>query len=190
MLLEEREDPFRLDLVDPRQGEADVDQHVIVDLDLGHVLQADPLGDPAELDPAHQHVVLLVGLHDLPGDSEAHRHLLSFTASGSISDCCRRRDRELAQAEAAVAGRDAAMPVDPEAVPLQPVADFARSAGRSGTPRRSGRPRPTRSPRTAASRPGATISTSVEWNRRPMTGRRRPRRDVGGHLGDQGPGVD
>ena len=40
------------------QGEADVDQDVIVDHDVGDVLQTDALENPAEIDLAHEHVVL------------------------------------------------------------------------------------------------------------------------------------
>ena len=42
-------------------------------LDLRHVLQADALEDAAEIDLAHQHVVLAVGLDHLAGNAEAHR---------------------------------------------------------------------------------------------------------------------
>ena len=86
-LLEEREDPPRLVLVDPREGEADVDEHVVAGPDLGDVLEADALGDAAEVDLAHQHVVLAIGLDHLPGYREAHRS----TSSGSSAGPPRRR---------------------------------------------------------------------------------------------------
>src|SRR5438093_5200036 len=68
---DELEHPPRLGVVDARQGEAHVDHHVIVGADLRDVLQADPLEHPAELDLAHEHVVLAVGLHYLAGNPEA-----------------------------------------------------------------------------------------------------------------------
>ena len=52
----------RLVLIDRAQGQADVDEHVVADPDLGHMLEADSLGYPAEVDLAHQQVVLAVGL--------------------------------------------------------------------------------------------------------------------------------
>ena len=104
--------------------------------DLGDVLQADALGDAAELDLAHQHVVLAVGLDHLAGDSEAHRQ--SPPSSRTDPAVGRRRDRQLAQAQAAVVGRHQAMPVDPEAVAAPAARPPRPSAGRSGTRRRSG----------------------------------------------------
>ena len=85
---------------------------------LGHVLEADALGDAAELDLAHEHVVLAVGLDHLAGDAEAHRR----SSGGRDSAAPARGDGELAQAQAAVVGRHEAMAVDAEAV--------ARSAAR------------------------------------------------------------
>src|SRR5581483_3466630 len=66
----------RLRLVEPREGEADVDQHVLADPHVGDVLQAGALHDAAEVDLAHEHVMLAVGLHHFPGHAEAHAMLL------------------------------------------------------------------------------------------------------------------
>src|SRR5271165_2102696 len=74
--VQELEHPPRLVLIDRAEGEADVDQHVVADPDLGHVLQADALGDAAEVDLAHQQVVLAVGLRHFSRDCEAHRSFL------------------------------------------------------------------------------------------------------------------
>ena len=114
-LFEELEDALRLGLVDARQGEADVDEHVLADLHLGHVLQADALADAAEIDLAHEHVVLAVGLDHFAGNAEAHEQ----APSGCIEHDGR-RDRQLAQAQAAVVGRHQAMAVDAKAVAAQP----------------------------------------------------------------------
>ena len=53
--VEELEDLRRLLLVDDADGEADVDEHVVADLRLGHVGEADLLDDAAEAHPAHRH---------------------------------------------------------------------------------------------------------------------------------------
>ena len=53
-----------------------MNEHVIVDAGVGDVLQADPLEDPAEIDLAHQHVVLAIGLDHFAGYGEAHQRLL------------------------------------------------------------------------------------------------------------------
>ena len=55
------------------QGEADVNDNVSPDLDVGDMFEADPLEDAAEIDLAHEHVMFAVGLHDFPGNSKAHQ---------------------------------------------------------------------------------------------------------------------
>src|SRR5262249_39213795 len=71
-LMKKGEHAARLLLVDARQGEADVDKDVLARPDLRHMLQADALEDAAEIDLAHEHVVLTVSLDHLAGDAEAH----------------------------------------------------------------------------------------------------------------------
>ena len=113
----------RLGLVDARQGEADVDQHVFVRLRLGDVLEADALGDAAEVDLAHQDVVLAVGLDHSSGDCQAHRRLLGLSAkplrrrAGPGSG--RRRSAERADAGRPGTPRCEALPASPRAGALQ-----------------------------------------------------------------------
>ena len=72
-LFEELEHATRLGLVDARQREADVDEHVVVGADLGDMLEADAPADPAELDFTHQDVVFAIGLEDSSRDRKTHR---------------------------------------------------------------------------------------------------------------------
>ena len=55
-----------------RKRKADVHQCVIADTNFRHVLQTDPLDDTAEIDFAHQNVMLVIDLDYLTGNSEAH----------------------------------------------------------------------------------------------------------------------
>src|SRR5829696_5588067 len=66
------EHPVGLGLIEPGQGEPDVNQGVLPDGDVRDVLQAHPLEDPAEVDAAHEQVVLAVHFDDLAGDAQAH----------------------------------------------------------------------------------------------------------------------
>src|SRR5436853_484251 len=71
--LEEFEDATGLGLVEPGQRKADVHQHVVAGPNVRNVGEADLLGDPAEVDLAHQHVVLGKRLDHEAGDAEAHQ---------------------------------------------------------------------------------------------------------------------
>jgi hypothetical protein len=64
--------PFVFDLVDARQGEADVNEEVLARPHLRHMLQANALADAAEIHLAHEDVVFAIGGDDLPGNGEAH----------------------------------------------------------------------------------------------------------------------
>ena len=55
-------------LVEPLQREADVDDRVVADLDVGHVGEAHLLGHAAEVDLRELGAVLLVDLDDLTGN--------------------------------------------------------------------------------------------------------------------------
>jgi hypothetical protein len=74
---EQGEHPASLELVDPGDGEADVDQGVVADLDSGDGFQADTLAYPAKIDLAHDQVVLAEDFDDLTGDPQAHTPLLA-----------------------------------------------------------------------------------------------------------------
>jgi hypothetical protein len=95
------EHAHRLGLVDPGQGESDVNQNVIIDCSVRDVFEANPLEDPAEIDPAHPHIVLAIGLNDFAGYSEAHQQLPmekgefnGLVLAGFRRHCAsRRRDR-------------------------------------------------------------------------------------------------
>ena len=54
------------------EGKTDVHDHVLARLHVGDVIQADAFENAAEIDFAHQDVVLVVSLDDLTGDREAH----------------------------------------------------------------------------------------------------------------------
>ena len=73
-LTQEREHPAGLGLVDPRQGEPDVDQDVFPRPHARDVVEAHPPEHPAEIDLPHEHVVLAVGVGHLAGDAETHPH--------------------------------------------------------------------------------------------------------------------
>jgi hypothetical protein len=51
---------------------------VLADLDLGHMLQTNALLDAAEIDLAHQHIVLAKAAGHFSWNSEAHRLLLNL----------------------------------------------------------------------------------------------------------------
>src|SRR4051812_12838680 len=74
---QEGEHAAGLVLVEPGEGEPDVDQGVLADGDVRDVFEADPLEDAAEIDPAHEQVVLAVHLDDFAGDAQAHGASLS-----------------------------------------------------------------------------------------------------------------
>ena len=65
---QEVEEPPGLVLVDAAEGEADVHQDEVAHLDVAQVVQADALADPAEVDAAHQDVVLLDDLKHPAGN--------------------------------------------------------------------------------------------------------------------------
>src|SRR5690349_2270400 len=69
---QEGEHPVGLGLVEPGEGEPDVDQGVLPDGDGRDVFEADPLANAAEVDAAHEQVVLAVHFDDLAGDAQAH----------------------------------------------------------------------------------------------------------------------
>src|SRR5262249_47547089 len=72
-LLEHPVRPRRLLAIDPRDGEADVHQHVLADRGVRHVVEADVPGDPCEADASDAEAVVLANVDDLTGDAEAHR---------------------------------------------------------------------------------------------------------------------
>ena len=63
-------------LVDLGDGKAHVDDGVVADLDLGHVVQADVLDHAAEVDPAHADHAVGSDLFDFSGNRQAHSNLL------------------------------------------------------------------------------------------------------------------
>ena len=140
----------------------DVHEHVVVRLDLGDVLEADALRDAAEVDLAHQDVVLVIGLND------SSRHCQD-TSSHSLVRLPGRCDGELAQAEAAVV-RGHATGAGTPGTPRHPAVPRPRpAAGHSGTPRREST---TASSPVAVSQPAADLRDrarpTVEWKRRPI----------------------
>src|SRR5215203_5926177 len=78
--IEKLEHTTGLVLVKPRQGEADIDDHILADLDRRDVLQADVLRDPAKVDFPHEDVVLAVSRDDLARNPETHR--CTFSVAG------------------------------------------------------------------------------------------------------------
>ena len=62
----------RLLLVHPADGEPDVDDDVVAQLDVRLVGQAGLLADAAEVDAAHAQAVLVVDLDDLARDAQTH----------------------------------------------------------------------------------------------------------------------
>ena len=58
--------------VEPRDGEADVDDGVVAHFDFGHVGQAGFLDDAAEVELAHADAVCFVDFDDFAGDSQTH----------------------------------------------------------------------------------------------------------------------
>jgi hypothetical protein len=115
-------------LVDPGQGESDVNQNVIINRSVRDVFEANPLEDSAEIDPAHPHVVLAIGLNDFAGYGEAHQQLPmengefnGLVRAGFRRHCASRcRDRELAQAQPPITRWHPAVAMDAEACALEP----------------------------------------------------------------------
>ena len=99
--------------IDARDREADVDQHEVADAGVGLALEADLARDAAE---AHlreaQPVVFVRASTTLAGDAEAHRALLRCRGADG-------GDRRLAERDAAVVGRDAAVDEHLEAVGVE-----------------------------------------------------------------------
>jgi hypothetical protein len=62
----------RLLLVDPRDREPNVDDHVVAELHVGDVGEADVLADAAEVDLAHRQACVVADLDDPTGDPKAH----------------------------------------------------------------------------------------------------------------------
>jgi hypothetical protein len=85
--LEEIEDKPRFGFVNARQGEPDVHDDVLADLNFGHVLQTDVFENTAEINLAHEHIVLLVGARHFAGDPKTHRPLLRKLATASLLNC-------------------------------------------------------------------------------------------------------
>ena len=85
-LPQEGEHLLRLLFVDHRQGKADVDEDVLAHLHLGHVVEADPFRDAAEIDFAHEHVVFLIGLDDFSRYCQTHVTLLLMRVGIDFAD--------------------------------------------------------------------------------------------------------
>jgi hypothetical protein len=62
--------------VDPGEGKADVDDGVVADLDLGHVVEADVFDDAAEIDAAHTNRAVGGDLFDFSRNRETHSNLV------------------------------------------------------------------------------------------------------------------
>ena len=141
-------------------------KHVVADLRLGRVGQADFLDDAAELDLAHRQVVLLVDFQHFAGDAETHAYRILAVVCGG--------DQDLAQGDAAVAGRHLLMSIHLKAGFRQPLRGRAPSTARSGNSRRSS---------TTCGQPsafGAATATAMSaralWNRAAIVGRPARRR--------------
>src|SRR5262249_32679418 len=72
-LLEDTVRPRRLLAIDPRDGEADVHQHVLADPGVRHVVEADVARDAREADAAHPEPVVVTDGDDLTRNPETHR---------------------------------------------------------------------------------------------------------------------
>ena len=149
-LLQEREDAPRLGLVDPRQGEADVDQDVVAELRRrarapGRRACRRRRNRPC---PSARRAR---GRSRRPCRGCRDTSLRLLLRGSESRRSARRGDGQLAEAQAAVVRRHQAVAVDAEAVAARAARPPRASAGRSGTRRRSGRPSP--SPVAARSRP-------------------------------------
>ena len=69
----ERELAPRLRFVERVESEADVNDHVLPGLHPRHVLHTNALEDAAEIDLAHEHVMLAIGFDNSSGNAETHR---------------------------------------------------------------------------------------------------------------------
>src|SRR5262245_36375222 len=118
-LLQQREHALRLGLVELGECEPDVDECVFADGNLGNVLEAYPLEDAAEIDLAHEQVVLAVQFNDLAGDAEAHGRRSGGGNDRILSPFESRRNDQLPQAQPAVARWNERVTVHPEAVTRQ-----------------------------------------------------------------------
>ena len=129
--------------------------------------------------------MLAIGLDDLPGPQGTSR------APPSASSAVRRRDGELAQAEPAViraAPGDAGRRGNPR-VSSRATASLVSRAFRNTPPLST----TASSPVSSRSRPqtcGDQHPTRVEWNRRPIDGRRDPAAHLAGDLDDHRPHVE
>lgn len=61
-----------LRLIKLRQGEADVNKHIVADYQLWQSFQASLLDDTPEINFPHEQIVLAVYFDDLTGDSQTH----------------------------------------------------------------------------------------------------------------------
>ncbi len=70
--VQEIKDPRRLGFVEARQGETDMNENVLADLYIGNMFETDLLDHAAEIDFAHEHIVLTERLDDFSRNSKAH----------------------------------------------------------------------------------------------------------------------
>ena len=133
----------------------------------GHVLQADAPGDAAEVDLAHQNVVFAVGLDDLAGDRQAHRSSYSRRRGGwGWPGRGGGGDRQLAEAEPAVVGRDQSMAVDGKpSRSRRSTVSFQEQGVHEDPSAQDDRVHPALD--LIRRRPRRSSPRSIEWNRRP-----------------------
>ena len=127
------EHAHRLCLIDTGQGEADVNQHIVINRSVRDMLETHALEDSAEVDLAHSHVVFVIGLDDFAGYREAHQRLPvkngAFVELGVLR--VRKLDagrghRELAQAQTAIARGNSAMTIDAKLLTFKLRDDLCR----------------------------------------------------------------
>lgn len=81
--LEQFENSLRFLFIDPREGEADMDQNVITDLRFRNVLQANLFADAAKLHLRHPDRMLVMRLEYFPRNGETHKPLASALQSAA-----------------------------------------------------------------------------------------------------------